>query len=292
MEWVLTAVMVAVAAGAVATRRVASAEAVKLAAHPFVRVAAATIILGMPLYAELFIAGAEPLPESAFRRVSGFAIFGACIRFGFYAAAISAVVLGALSFAGEFDRGTIKNLLVRPVTRAELFAGKIASQLALTLLLFAVVVFEAALWSSLRGELHHVWRRDVFEVYPSYAEMMSHAQRAAGLLLMPLLASAMLGISISNLTESSAFAVALSLGTLFAFTVAGGVLGEDPRSLLFTFYPGYGIDVLEGLASGDSRAQWKESLFAGGWYALVPLATGGALALPSWLAFRGRDITA
>ncbi len=288
----LTAAILAVAAGAVATRRVASAEAVKLAAHPFVRVAAATILLGMPLYAELFIAGAEPLPETAFRRVSGFAIFGAALRFGAYAAAISTVVLGALSFAGEFDRGTIKNLLTRPVTRTELFAGKIAAQLVMTLLLFAVIVFEAALWSSLRGELHHVWRRDVFEVYPAYAEMMSHASRAAGLLLLPLLASAMLGISVSNLTESSALAVALSLGALFSFTVVGGVLGEDSRRLLFTFYPGYGIDVLEALASGDSRARWNESLFAGGWFALVPLATAGAFALPSWLAFRGRDITA
>jgi len=288
--WVLGATLLVVAGGLAALRRVAGAEAVKLAAHPFVRVALVVLVVGIPLYSEFSPAMEEP-PDASYRRASSFAFFGSGLRFGFHVAAIAAVVLGALSFAGEFDRGTIKNLLMRPVTRTELFAGKLTLLLGFASLLFAGVVFEAALWACARGELHHVWRRDVFEVYPSYAEMMSHAQRAAGLALLPLMAASILGVAVSTLTESSALAVALALGAFFGLMVASGWLGES-RAFCFAYYPGYGIEVLEGMASGDSRARWNESLFSEGLFAIVPVASAAAMAIPAWLAFRARNITA
>jgi ABC-type transport system involved in multi-copper enzyme maturation permease subunit len=289
MIWVLALTAAAIATGLFLMRRIVAAEWLKLRSHPFTLVILVAVLLGTPLLAELSLAMQE---VEGYRRLSAFAVFGAGLRFGFQLTAYAVVIFGALSFASEFDRGTIKNLLVQPVTRAELFLAKCVTQLSLGAGLILLVLTESALWGCLRGELHHIWRPDVFEIYPTYDEMMGHASRMVGLLLLPLLVTSLLGIVVSTMTESSGYAVATALAVFIGLSLAGDLLGRNAQPWLFTFYPGYGLTVFGKLAVGDSGAVWSEHLFSNGWTALVPILTGALFFSAAYALFRRKDITA
>lgn len=291
MTWVLAATGAAVLIAAVIFRRIVAVEMLKLSANRFLHLVLGVILIGIPVYTELWLAATEGGASKGYRALSSFTIYPEALRFGLQIAGYAVVIFSALSFAGEFDRRTIKNLLTCPVTRTELFGGKCAAQLLLALGLCLLVVCESATWACLRGEVHHIWRPDVYEIYPTFQQMMGHALRATALIVLPMLATAFLGLAASTLTESSGYAVAAGLIGFLGLTIGSRLLRGGVQYALFTFYPDYGLHVLARFSVGDSGIHWDTSIFDRGRYALAPLLTCLGLGGLAYAVFRFRNVT-
>ena len=117
------------------------------------------------------------------------------------------------------------------------------------------------------------------------------AKKAVLMSFLPFLVARFLGLLVSNLTESSGFAVAIAL-VLFLF---GGFLTDllplSAQRHSFLYYAPYVFQKLRLYAEGGTE-HWEESLESQLLYVKVPLATIAALVPGAYLIFRRRNITA
>jgi hypothetical protein len=291
MAVLIAGVVTGVAALAVWKRSLVAAEWLKITRHPFLYVALSILILGIPLWAELKLKFVD-YRIGKYRELNAFLMFALGAEFGIQIAALVVVIFSALSFAGEFDKGTIKVLLTQPVTRTEVFAAKVAAMMLLALALTALTVYESLVWGLVRGDLGHVWQQDVHQVFSRLDVMMGHAATAIGVGVFSMLATCLLGIFISSLTESSGHAVAAALTVFFVMSIALFVLRDDRKLYLFNHYPGYGIGILIELSRASAGKTWNPEVLDRALYAQVPAVTAAALAAVAWLRLRFKDITA
>jgi hypothetical protein len=268
--------------------RLVAAEFLKLSAQPFLVPALAMTAAGTVL-AEIFQPLISGRPETVWRGHHAVQLFAYGFKFGLDLAAFVLLIVTSMLFSGELDRGTLKNLLTRPIRRGELFAAKAATALALGLVLFAFVLAVAALWALGRGELGPVWDEGQYLVMRSGEEILAHARKAVGMALLPFLATGFLGLLVSSLGESSGFSVAAALVVYVFGDLVTGMLGEPLQRKIFLYYGDYAVDKLRLFAEG-ATTRWNPALEDRPLHLLVPLAWISAFLPPAWLAFRGRNV--
>jgi len=256
-------------------------------AHPFFWASLALVVLGTLLGA-VFLRE----EETAWRAHNALATFAGGAKVGLKLATFAVLVLGSMLFAGEFDRGTIKVLLTRPITRTDLFLAKAVMAGGLALFFIGVVLYVALGLGCLQGELGPVWADDAYLSNTSHDQLAAHAWKAVAMSVLPVMAAAFFGVLVSNLCESSGFAVAITL-TLFLLAdeiALRAFRGDDVRRYFFNMYPGYAFDVLRDLSRGSSTA-WKRVFEDGRPYLWVPALSSAAFAAVGYGVFRFRNIT-
>ncbi len=199
----------------------------------------------------------------------------------------AAVVVGISSqtLASEYSRGTLRNLLLRPVLRWQVVIGKAIALALLTLLAYAVLagvsILGARLWFEFRG---------VTEILPDGGRMELDNFAAADLWralwpallapIAPLMAWSTVGVCASALARSGALALALGLGA-FVFTdlaraIARGTGAEGwllsahlPSPLGDTSFINYYSDLTQGISNAEftqAATQWTAPC---AWFAIA-----------------------
>src|SRR5687767_4029552 len=145
----------------------------KLVLHPFFPIAlvilAAVTILGAWAF--------EP-KTTIWSGPHALLLFALGAKAGLKIASFLLVIFGALSFAGEFDKGTVRLLLTRPVTRTDVFLAKCLSGFTLAVFFFTVVITLSYGFGCLRGELGPVWDGEQGLILSSSEDIAAHAAKA------------------------------------------------------------------------------------------------------------------
>jgi ABC-type transport system involved in multi-copper enzyme maturation permease subunit len=282
--------------------RVVRAESIKITSHPFLYVSIAILVV-----ATLLAAHFQPLltgrKESEWATFNSYQLFAYGAKFGSLIASYILVSFSSLLFAGEFDRGTIKLLLTRPLHRTEVFLGKVLVSVLLSALLYGIVLYVSYLYAVWRGDLGPVWDTQQYLVMRSEASLQSDFWNTLPIAFLPLLTSCFLGILVSNLIESSGFAVLTAFVVFLLLNFVSTFLGDQQQMNFFTYYRGDGFDILRAHSEGfgDTLGYGGETppkeWFAGKGLLLplwirVPLASMALFILPAWAVFRSKNIHA
>jgi hypothetical protein len=216
--------------------------------------------------------------------VTAFQSCGSALQAGLPLCAAIAVGLATQAIAGELARGTLRNLLLRPVTRVQAALGKLAAQLALLALAYALLAGTALAASAWFFDF-----RGVAEILPdgqrfdlvAAKDLVPELRHALLSPLLPLLGYSALGLFAGALARGAAGALALGLG-LFAFLDLARVLARGfglegwlpsaylPSPLGDTSFLAFYGDVAQGVSNAH---------FAYASTALVAPALWAALAL-------------
>jgi ABC-type transport system involved in multi-copper enzyme maturation permease subunit len=270
--------------------RLTRVELMKLVRHPFfplslVLLAAATL-LGAWAQSDLF--GSQ---ATVWRGPHALLLFAFGAKAGLKLASFLLVIFGSLFFAGEFDKGTIKVLLTRPVTRTDLFIAKCLTGLALAALFIGAVLALSFGFGCLKGELGPVWDSDQYISASSGEQISEHAMKAIRLGVAGVVAAVFLGIAVSTFVESSGFAVAAALTLFIGMDIGLGFMREEKARYLFSWYPSYAFDTLRSYAEG-SATRWRPAVEEGSIWLVVPAISAGACTLIGYVLFRVRNILA
>jgi ABC-2 type transport system permease protein len=270
--------------------RLTAAEFLKLFAQPFLYIALLVILL--------CTVGAEALKplfsgqkETVWKSFNAVQLFAYGFQFGLKIATYVLLIFSSMMFSGEFDRGTIKNLLTRPITRMEFFIAKCVTVGSLALLLFGFTFFVSAVWALGKGDVGPVWDDSQYIIQRSASEIVGHAWKAVGMCALSFLAAGFLGILVSNLTEASGYAVAIGLVLFLVADLGTGMLVEQARQKMFMYYPSYALEKLAQLGEGTTT-RWREDIDARRLYLLIPVIYIAAFIPLAFSIFRSRNITA
>jgi ABC-2 type transport system ATP-binding protein len=176
-----------------------------------------------------------------------------------------AVGLSTQSIAGEYGRGTLRNLLLRPVLRAQAALGKFLAQLAFAwgaYALVAVVALAVSAWAfDFRGVAEILPDGQRYELARA-SDLLPELRRALTVPLLPLFAYSALGFLAGAVARTAAGALAFGLG-LFAFldlvrTIARGLRMEGwlpsaylPSPLGDTSFLAFYADVAQGVSNAN-----------------------------------------
>ncbi|HZO09970.1 MAG TPA: ATP-binding cassette domain-containing protein [Myxococcota bacterium] len=195
--------------------------------------------------------------------VTAFQATGGALQAGLPLCGALAVGLATQAIAGELSRGTLRNLLLRPLTRVQAAFGKLAAQLALVAGSYALLAGTALAAAACFFDFH-----GVAEILPdgqrydlvAAEELVPELRRALAAPLLPLIAYSALGLFAGALARGAAAALALGLG-LYALldltrTVARGFGLEGflpsaylPSPLGDTSFLAYYADVAQGVSN-------------------------------------------
>jgi ABC-2 type transport system permease protein len=270
--------------------RLTAAEFIKIFHQPFVYIA-----FGILAFVTIFFAILLPIwgghRETPWRSYHAVLLFAYGFKYGLYVATYVLLIFSSMIFAGEFDRGTIKNMLTRPITRLDFFVSKCLTITALAGILFGFVFFVSAAYGLGRGELGPVWDDGQYLMQRSMAEIVGHARKAVLMTMAAFLAAGFLGIVVSNLTESSGYSVAIALITFLVGDLATGVLGDRAQQKLFIYYPSYAINKLIQFGAGTTT-RWNPDIDAHLLYVSIPALYMIVFIPLAFSIFRARNITA
>lgn len=228
--------------------------------------------------------------------VNGFEAVGIALQAGLPVLAFVALGLGSQSIAAELARGTLRNTLLRPVTRAQVVLAKLGALAAATLGSYALLAGAAIGLAALAFGFG-----DVTEVLPNgarftliqAADLWPDLRLALAAPLVPLLAYAVIGFLSGTIARVGAAALALSLGAGVVLDLARtferamgarGVLPSDhlPSPLSDTSFVRFYVDVAQGV----SNATFEH----GAWSVWVPAAWGFVSASIALAIVRRRDV--
>jgi ABC-2 type transport system permease protein len=270
--------------------RLLQVELLKLCAQPFIFVALVLIALGT-VGAEWVFTLLKGQKASSWGALHAIQLFSYGWGFGLKLATIVLVIASSMLIAGEFDRGTIKVLLTRPVTRTEFYLAKVFTVLLLGVFLFAFVLFVSLACAFAVGTLGPVWDETAYLVQREADEINGHAIRAVGITALSFLAAGFLGLMVSTWTESSGYAVAISL-VLFLFgDILTSLAGSRVQENLFFHYGPYAVDKLKELAQGGTT-RWSPRVVERSSHVTVPLVYIAAFVPAAYGLFRSKNITA
>ena len=269
--------------------RLTAAEFLKLFSQPFLYIALGVLLLAVPPY-ELLRPIFSGLRETSWKSFHAVQLFAYGFQFGLKIATYILVIFSSMMFAGEFDRGTIKNLLTRPITRLDFFIAKGVTVVGLAVMLFGFVFYVSAFVALARGELGPVWDDSQYIMQRSLPEILAHARKAIFMSFVAFLAAGFLGIFVSNLTESSGYAVAFGLGLFLIADLGLGMLLDRAKQKLFMYYPSYAIEKLAQFGEGTTT-RWNPDIDGHFLYLLVPALYIAAFIPLAFSIFRARSIT-
>jgi len=202
------------------------------------------------------------------------------------------------SIAGEFSTGTLRNVLLRPLTRLQIVAGKFFALTSLALLAYVVLVAVSVGAAAIAfdfvdyAELLPNGKRYVPEGY-SAAELWPEMRSALFSPLLPLLAYVALGLLAGSFGRRGTTGLILSLGFGLAFEFGRGLLREigmegwSPAALVPTPF-GDTADTSQIQYFGDYAAGASDVVFEFADTATIaPLAvTVVALVVTVWIFLR------
>lgn len=265
--------------------RLIAAESLKLRAQPLFWIALAligAITVGTEIGYAVFVRKA-----SIWRDWHALHLFAIGYQIGLKVATYVLVVFAAMLIAGEFDRGTVKNLLTRPVTRTDVFLAKCAIVALLGLALFGFVLYAALAAALAMGNLGPVWDEGQYLILRGADDVLWYTRQTVFMTLLPLLAAGFLGLWISTWTESSGYAVAIAVVLFLAGDIVSGWLRESAQQKTFFYYPSYATAKLQALLQGEG---WKRETITELPYLLVPAAYMAAFIPPAYVLFRFKNI--
>jgi ABC-type multidrug transport system ATPase subunit/ABC-type transport system involved in multi-copper enzyme maturation permease subunit len=219
--------------------------------------------------------------------VTAFQATGGALQAGLPVCGALAVGLASQAIAGELGRGTLRNLLLRPVTRVQAALGKLAAQLLLVACAYALLAGTALAASAWLFDFH-----GVAEILPdgqrydlvAAGELVPELRRALAAPLLPLIAYSALGLFAGTLARGAAAALALGLG-LYAFldlarTIARGFGLEGglpsaylPSPLGDTSFLAFYADVAQGVSNAHFAFAATALAAPAAWAALAFAAT-------------------
>lgn len=195
--------------------------------------------------------------------VNGFEAVGLALQAGLPLLAFLALGLASQSLAAEYARGTLRNILLRPLRRIECALGKGVALLAITLGSYALLVAAACALASALFDFG-----DVAEVLPNgqrftltpAAALWPEFWRALASPLLPLLTYAAIGFLCGAIARTGAGALGLALGTGVALDLSralarefghSGVLPSDhlPSPLSDTSFLRFYVDSAQGVSN-------------------------------------------
>ncbi len=277
-------------------------EIIKITSHPFLYVSTGILIVATLLaaYFQPLLTGRE---ESEWATFNSYQLFAYGAKFGSLVASYILVSFSSLLFAGEFDKGTIKLLLTRPLHRREVFLSKVAIAVLLSAFLYGLVLYVSYLYAVWRGDIGPVWDTQQYLIMRSEASLQSDFWNTILVAFLPLVTACILGIFISNLIETSGFAVMIAFVGFFLLDFGSSFVGESIQMNIFTYYRSDSFDILRAHSEGfgDTLGYGGETppkeWFAGKGFLLplwlrVPLVSMAGLLLPAWLVFRSKNIHA
>ncbi len=158
--------------------------------------------------------------------VTAFEGIGVGLQFAVPLAAVLLAGLASQTLAGELSRGTLRNLLLRPVGRLPAVFGKALGQLGAVVACYALLVGVVVASSALAFDFG-----DVQELLPNglvfplleAEEVWPELRRAWHAPFLPLLACASVGLAAGALVRSSIGALALALGSFPALFLARAI---------------------------------------------------------------------
>ena len=215
---------------------------------------------------------------------------------------VFAVVIASLSLSGEASQGTYRMILVRPVTRTDVFISK-----AFVVAVVVIALFIAtALLSYFMLHLVHGFWRDGSYMSPlnegRYTlmgeEVLSDPNRGKDVLaadfrlamtlsILPLLASGFFGLLISSIFDNTGAAVGLAM---FLAIALYGFASVDRKAGKYVFSHSleYGLTVAKHKAEGYSDRKWEDEEIQRTW--VVPLLSGVVFLGAAYGIFVRRDI--
>jgi ABC-2 type transport system permease protein len=265
-------------------------EGIKLFAQPFLYVALAVLFL-LTIGSEIATPLVSGQKETVWRAYNSVQLFAYGFKSGLKVATYVLLIFSSMIFAGEFDRGTIKNLLTRPITRMEFFIAKCLSVTGLGVLLFGFVFVVASAYALGRGDLGPVWDDSGYLIQRSTDEILGHARKAVFMSFFSFLAAGFLGILVSNLTESSGYAVSICNVAFFVGDLVTGMLTDRGKQKVFLYYAPYALDKLTQFGEGTTT-RWNPEIDTSLLYLWVPILTMAAFIPLAFSIFRSRNITA
>lgn len=236
--------------------RLLQVEAYHFAGRRFSKVAVALLLAGTPLIAWFHAEVRGSGLGDGYRTLHALQVFADGGRAGLTLATYLAVLFAGMSFAREFDHGTIKNILIRPVRRGDVFAAKCLIAVGVLFLFQALALYAALLFAMAVGDLGDVWTADKYIVLTSLDKLTPDAWRAVRVAFPAGLAAVGIALWISNLTESSGWATASALVVMVLLNLAATGTYAPYN---FFYFPNYAFDVLGSLSRGSSALYWEES---------------------------------
>ncbi len=270
--------------------RLVQGELIKLGAQRFLYLSLLLIAVGTVGAEQVFVL-LRDTKASAWGTLHSIQLFSYGWGFGLKLATFVLVIASSMLIAGEFDRGTIKVLLTRPVTRSEFYLSKVLTLLLLGVFLFAFVLLVALGWAFAFGSLGPVWDDTAYLIQREADEIQSHAARAVGISALSFLAAGFLGLLVSTWTESSGYAVAIAL-VLFLFgDILTGLVGDRFQEKLFFHYGPYAVDKLKEFAQGGTT-RWAPRVVERSTHITVPLVYIAIFVPAAYALFRTKNIHA
>jgi ABC-2 type transport system permease protein len=148
------------------------------------------------------------------------------------------VIIAADSVAGEFSAGTIKLLLIRPVSRAKILLSKYIATLIFSILLFIVLFISAFLVSGLLQGFHDIGIPYVFASSDGVVHETNVFQHAISTYLYQCVQMIMIvtmSFTISSVFRNSSIAIALSIAIMFVGTGVASFLAQYNWAKYFLF---------------------------------------------------------
>lgn len=269
--------------------RLTAAEFLKLFSQPFLYITLAVLLI-CTVGAEVGTPLMKGQRETAWKSFNSVQLFAYGFQFGLKIATYVLLIFSSMMFAGEFDRGTIKNLLTRPITRLDFFLAKCLTVLGLAVMLFGFVFYASAFYALLRGDLGPVWDDSQYIIQRSTPEILAHARKAVLMSFISFLAAGFLGILVSNVTESSGYAVAIGLVMFLVADLGTGMMLDRAKQKMFMYYPSYALDKLAQFGEGTTT-RWNPDIDAQFLYLVVPAGYMAAFIPLAFSIFRARSIT-
>lgn len=178
--------------------------------------------------------------------------------------------LASQNVAADFSRDTLRNSLMRSVTRLDVLAGKFGALATLTMvgwLLTCASAMLGASWSMGMSDLEEVSRNGDRQVLAHSADVAPVLYRSLLHGILPLLAVAAVGLFASIVARRPARALGLALLLVAGSEVLRGRLGEAAGWLLTSHLPtgmrdDSALGYLAAVARGAADAHWQFAEFA------------------------------
>ena len=273
-------------------------ELYQFVSRRFFAVSVGIILTMTPLIAWIKILIPQESPVTDYGSLHALHVFAMGAPVGLTLATYLVVIFASMSFAGEFDHGTIKNILVRPVLRRDVFWAKCVMAVGVLIFFQLLALYAALLLGTFVGDLGPVWSQDRYIIIAPLDQLTASAWKAVAVAFPAGLAAVGIGLGISMLTESSGWTVAAALVTMLLLDLAAAA--RPPMvTLNFFFYPQYAFDVFGSISQGSSHKFWdpsKLSVAIGSWqaprYLIFPAMTAAVAVGLAYPVFRFKDIKA
>jgi ABC-2 type transport system permease protein len=235
------------------------------------------------------VPAAAAVPAEA-RGAGGYLVLAAALRAGLFFSAVVVLLHAATLIAGERTAGTLRLVLVRPVSRGDLLIAKALSLLGLAIVLVALTALTGWIIGLTTGGYRgYIDVRYGMELRGHGAGDLRSAALST-LLLAPLalFAVATFGLFLSSLFESAAAAVIAATLTGIGIAVATFLLPEGSGIWVFTSHVDRYATAFGDLAKGISGPGFGTRLLLPG--LLVPAGTTLVFLVGARIIFARRDV--